>query len=212
VSASGAGGPLTLDDISESRAYERERDRLRASVIALKRIRRIAVGPLVSIVLENRTTVRFQVQEMARAEQMTTDEQIQHELDTYNALIPAPGEISATVFIELTSDEQLREWLPKLAGIEHSALVRIGGNDGDGGDGGDGGAEVVRGLLDPSHESHLTREEATASVHYVRFRLSPRQVELFLAAPSAIGFDHPEYRYQMTLTDETTASVAADWA
>jgi hypothetical protein len=172
-------------------------------VIALKRVRRIAVGPIVSMVLENRTTVRFQVQEMARAEHLTTDEQIQHELDTYNALIPAPGEISATLFIELTTEEQLREWLPKLAGIERSALVRVGG---------DSGGEVVRGLLDPAHEAQLTREEVTASVHYVRFRLSPRQVDLFLAAPATIGFDHPEYRHETTLTDETKASVADDWA
>jgi hypothetical protein len=210
VSPSGAGAPLTLDDISESRAYERERQRLRADVIALKRVRRIAVGPLVSVVLENRTTVRFQVQEMARAEHMTTDEQIQHELDTYNALIPRPGEISATVFIELTSDEQLREWLPKLAGIERSALVRIGGVTA--GDAGAGvGGEDVRGSLDPSHESHLTREEVTASVHYVRFRLSPSEVERFLSAPVSIGFDHPDYGYETTLTDETKASVADDW-
>ena len=93
---------LTLDDISDLRAYERDRDGYRRTVIELKRRRRVAVGPIVSLVFENRETMRSQIQEMARAEHMVTDEQIQKELDVYNALIPEPGELSATMFIELT--------------------------------------------------------------------------------------------------------------
>jgi len=65
-----------------------------------------------TLVFESINTVRFQVQEMARAERILSDEGIQTELDVYNRLLPAPGELSATMFIELTSDEQLREWLP----------------------------------------------------------------------------------------------------
>ena len=80
--------PLTLDDIADQRAYERERDEFRRTVIAEKKLRRITVGPVVTLTFESRTTVRFQVQEMARAEKLTTDEQIQHELDVYNRLLP----------------------------------------------------------------------------------------------------------------------------
>src|SRR5579884_1166174 len=105
---------LTLDDILDLRAYEREREAFRARVIELKKLRRVALGPLVSVVFENLDTVRFQIQEMARAERMLTDEAIQNELDAYNPLIPDPGELSATLFLELTSDAELREWLPKL--------------------------------------------------------------------------------------------------
>ena len=68
--------------------------------------------------------MRWQVQEMARAERMLRDEQIAHEVDTYNELIPDAGELSGTLFLELTSDAQLREWLPRLVGIElHIAFV-----------------------------------------------------------------------------------------
>jgi len=93
---------LTLDDIADLRAYERDRDAYRRQVIELKQRRRVAVGPIVSLVFENRETMRSQIQEMARAEKMVSDEQIQKELDVYNALIPEPGELSATLFIELT--------------------------------------------------------------------------------------------------------------
>ena len=118
---------LTLDDITDLRAYERERDAYRQTVIELKARRRVAVGPIVSLVFENRETMRSQIQEMARAERMVTDEQIQKELDVYNALIPAPGELSATLFIELTAEEALRNWLPRLVGIEHSVILRLPG-------------------------------------------------------------------------------------
>ena len=122
-------GPLTLEDIADQRAYERERDEFRSKVIAAKRLRRVSVGPVVTFVFENRLTIRFQVQEMARAEKMVTDQQIQHELDVYNQLLPSPGELSATLFIELISEEDLRTWLPRLVGIERSCEMRVGHGD-----------------------------------------------------------------------------------
>ena len=89
--------PLTLEDITDLRAYERERDGFRRAVIAEKKARPVLIGPVVTLTFESRTTVRFQVQEMARAERLTTDAQVQHELDVYNRLLPAPGELSATL-------------------------------------------------------------------------------------------------------------------
>ena len=119
--------PLTLDDIADQRAYERERDEFRRAVIAHKKLRRISVGPVITLTFESRMTMRFQIQEMARAERMSTDEQIQHELDVYNRLLPGPGELSATLFLELTSEEELRTWLPRLVGIERSVVLEFGG-------------------------------------------------------------------------------------
>src|SRR4051794_4252028 len=78
---------LTVADIVDMRAYERERDGLRRSVIDLKRVRRVALGPIMTMVFENTVTMRWQVQEMARAERMLRDEQIAHEVETYNQLI-----------------------------------------------------------------------------------------------------------------------------
>ena len=141
---------LTLADIEDQRAYERERDAYRQRVIELKCRRRVSVGPIVSLVFENRETMRSQVQEMARAERMVSDEQIQKELDVYNALIPEPGELSATLFIELTREDALRDWLPRLVGIEHSVVLRLPGG------------EVVRAEPESAHEEALTRPEITA--------------------------------------------------
>ena len=194
------GRQLTLDDISDLRAYERERDAFRGSIIDLKKRRRVPVGRITTFVFENRDTIRFQIQEMARAERMLTDEAIETELGIYNPLIPGPGELSATLFVELTSKEELMAWLPKLVGIETAPELRLG----------DGGAEVVRCEVDPEHEKQLTREEVTASVHYVRFRLTPDQVERFAAGPVELAVAHPNYSASVTLSDETREELLGD--
>ena len=82
---------LTLEDIADLRAYEREREDFRARIIELKTRRRVHVGPILTFVFENRDTIRFQIQEMARAEKIISDEGIEAELRAYNPLIPEAG-------------------------------------------------------------------------------------------------------------------------
>jgi hypothetical protein len=166
-------------------------------MIALKRRRRVGVGPVITVVFENRETVRFQIQEMVRAERIATDAGVQQELDAYNPLIPEPGTLSATLFIELTSEAELREWLPKLAGVERSLQVVVGD-------------ETVAGALDPAHAAQLTREDATASVHYLNWSFTPDQIERFGAAPVALAVDHPAYPFRTVLSDETRAELMVD--
>ncbi len=84
---------LTLADIADVRAYERERDEFRASVMETKRRRRLSFGTIITLMFENRDTMRLQIQEMARVEKLVTDEEIQVELDTYNPMIPEPGQL-----------------------------------------------------------------------------------------------------------------------
>jgi hypothetical protein len=189
---------LTLDDISDLRAYERERDDFRREVIDLKKKRRVPVGDILTLLFENGRTIRFQIQEMARIEKIISDDGIRTELRVYNPLIPEPGQLCATLFIELTSDEALRRWLPKLVGIERAVGLRL--PDG----------AVVGAVVDEDHERQLTREEITASVHYVRWELTPDQVERFAAGPVAVVSTHPEYPAETVLTDATVAELAAD--
>jgi hypothetical protein len=193
-----SGRALALDDIADLRAYERERDEFREHVIALKKKRRIGVGPIITLVFENRDTIRFQIQEMARAERMLTDEAIQTELDVYNPLIPEPGTLSATMFIELTTKDELEEWLPKLVGVERSVELRLG--DGT----------TVPCTPDPSHEQQLTREEITASVHYLSFQLSPANVDAFARGGVILAVVHPSYVAETPLSEDTVTELLTD--
>ena len=194
---------LTLADIDDLRAYERRRDEERRRVIALRARRRVSVGPLVSVAFENRDTIWYQIQEMARVERMISDDALQGEIDAYNPLIPEPGQLSATLFIELTDDASMRSWLPRLVGVERAVELRIGGPNGS-------GADVVRCVPEAAHEDLLTRPEATSAVHYIRFELDPAQVEAFAAAAVMLAVAHPSYDHATELTAATKAELLAD--
>jgi hypothetical protein len=189
---------LTVDDIVDARAYERERDELRRHVIDLKKHRRIALGPIMTIVFENTVTMRWQVQEMARAERMHTDEQIAREVETYNQLIPDTDELSATLMIELTSEPALREWLPRLVGIQQHIAVVL-----------PDGTRIV-GAVSEEDELRLTRDDITAAVHFLRFRFAPSDVEMFSSGPVHVVVDHSEYDHDVTLTPEQHAELLSD--
>ena len=189
---------LSLADISDLRAYEREREDFRRDVIVLKKKRRVSLGDLITLVFENSRTIRFQIQEMARIEKLITDEAIATELRVYNPLIPEPGQLCATLFIELTSDDALRDWLPKLVGIERAVGLRLPGG------------EVVRATVDEDHDKQLTREEVTASVHYLRWDMTPDQIERFSSGPVALVADHANYTAEVQLAPETAAELERD--
>jgi hypothetical protein len=191
-------GALALEDIVDLRAYERVREEYRRRVIELKRLRRIGLGPILTLVFENAETVRFQVQEMARAERIMTDEGIQAELDVYNRLLPGEGELSATLFIELTSETELRTWLPRLVGIEQAVGIELASG------------EVVTSRPEQTHAAALTREEVTPAVHYVRFAFSPARIDDLEAGPAALVAGHPGYAARTPLGDATRRELVED--
>ncbi|MEO5841254.1 MAG: DUF3501 family protein [Acidimicrobiales bacterium] len=192
---------LTLDDIADMRAYEREREDFRKRVIELKRRRRVGVGPYITIVFENRDTIRFQIQEMARIERLYSDSQIENELRVYNPLIPEAGHLSATMFIELTEEALLREWLPKLVGIERAIYVQIG----EGAE-----ADRVAFTADSEHDEQLTRTDITSAVHYVHLALGAEQIAKFASSPVALVIDHPNYHHESPLGAATIDELTTD--
>jgi hypothetical protein len=190
---------LTNRDVKDLREYEREREEFRAEIIALKKRRRISLGDIMSIVFENAATMRFQIQEMARAERMLRDEQIAHELETYNALLPEDGELSGTLFIEIDAEESLRYWLPRLVRIQDHIKFVVGEDD------------------VPAREEDLERltreEEITTTVHYLKFGpLTAEQQRRFADGPVRIIVHHPEYEVAVTLTDEQRDEIVGDFA
>ena len=189
---------LSVDDIVDHRAYERERDEFRARIIAMKRRRRIALGDLLTIVFENTDTMRFQVQEMARAERMLADEAIATEVRTYNELIPDDGELSGTLFIELTNDAALREWLHKFVNVQHHLHFEL--------------ADGSRVDAVPEDEERLTRDDVAATVHYLKFCFTPEQRDALTRGSTRLVVDHPLYAAVAELTDEQRAELAADFA
>ena len=108
---------LTQSDLQDIAQYELVRNDYRREIMAHKRPRRVDLGPDVALTFEDGRTMAFQIQEMMRAEQMVTEAAIQGELDVYNDLVPEPGELSATLFIEITDDTRIKELLHRFIGL-----------------------------------------------------------------------------------------------
>jgi Protein of unknown function (DUF3501) len=187
---------LTFEDIKDLREYERERDEFRRRIIDMKKRRRVQLGDLLTITFENTDTMRFQVQEMARIERMLTDDQIRQEVETYNQLVPNASELSGTLFLEIDDKERLYEWLPKLVGIQRAVSIWL--HD---------GSSVPS---TPEDEDRLTREETTTTVHYLKFRFTPEEVDAFASGPARVVVDHPDYNAVVELTDEQRSELLRD--
>ena len=171
---------LTPQDLLPVAAYEQQREQFRSQIIALKQRRRISVGPLITLVFENRETLRFQTQEMIRVEQILDPHKVQEELDVYNALMPGAGELSATLMIEITEQDRMKEWLDVFMGLDHGEKIAIRA-----------GTEQVFGEFEGGH-SHETKISA---VHFVRFRPTASMTASFadLHVPVTLTVHHHEY-------------------
>ncbi len=189
---------LVLTDILEQRAYERIRETRRAEIIELKRRRRIALGTIVTVMFENRDTMQSQIQEMLRVERVVSDEGVLEEIKAYNPMIPEVGQLCATLFIELTNDEQMREWLSKLVGIERAIAIKLANG------------EIVKAVVDEGHAEQLTRETVTAAVHYIRFEFTPQQVQEFAKGNVQVISTLSNYLEAVELADFTVAELLTD--
>ena len=187
---------ITLADIKPLPEYEAVRDAIRRHVIDVKKRRRIPVGDRVSLVFENRDTVLYQIQEMVRAEHITSPEAIQDEIDTYNRSVPEDGELSATMLIELTDRDEIRAEMDRLVGINEHVRLRIGSE------------HVILGLFEPG----WSREDRVAAVQYVKFPLAPAQREAFRSGrePVFIEVDHPNYRAVAELDQAVLGTLSGD--
>lgn len=152
---------LTPNDLLPPDEYERQREAYRQTIIDLKRRRRIGIGEKITMVFENRETLRFQIQEMIRVERILDPKKVQDELEVYNALLPGSGELSATLLIELTEAETMKHWLDLFMGLDHGQKLGLRA-----------GGEIVYGEFEGGH-SHETKISA---VHFVRFRPTPAMV------------------------------------
>jgi hypothetical protein len=186
--------PLTLADLLSPQEFLARREAVRRDIIALKALRRVAVGPYASLVFENRTTLLWQVHEMCRVEELTADAARQKELDVYNELMPPEGGLSATMFLEFDSEALLKTWLSRLAGIEEHVLLRPG-------------PRTVRARF----EAGRSREAYTASVHYLQFSFVAEDRRAFAEAQDVrVEIDHPAYRHAATLPPAARASLLDD--
>ena len=140
------------DELLDLGAYEQIRPHFRAAMIEQKARRRFQPSDELSIVFENHDTVLMQIQEMLLTERITREEAIRHELDTYNDLIPGPGELSATLFVEIADRDTRERRLVELAGLEETFALEIDGQ-----------------VVAARNETRGVLPDRTTAVHYLKF-------------------------------------------
>lgn len=190
---------LTLSDVKNLQDYELIRDDWKRDVIAAKARRRVALGGWISLVFENRLTVLHQVQEMCRAERIVKPAAVQQELDVYNELLPGPGEVAATLLVEITDVDRVKNELDKLLGLtsgEHLWLEVAG-------------RRVFARFLEGQ-----SREDRVAAVQYLRFPVgtdpAARAALESGPLPVVLHLAHPHVRASALLSTETRRELARD--
>lgn len=186
--------PVQRDEVLSLGAYEEIRDRFRARMTQEKKRRRVAVGKNLTALFENHDTALLQIQEMLRTERISAEAAVQHEIDTYNTLVPGDHELSATFFVEYPDAAERDRMLVQLAGIEDRFYVKVG-------------EERVFGKC----EMRGDRTDRTTAVHYVKFTLGQALADqVRRGSPLAVGVDHAKYSAEATLAGETLESVRGD--
>jgi hypothetical protein len=187
---------VTLDEVAGLERYEAVRPAFRQQIIDLKKHRRVAVGQNITFVFENHDTMLFQIQEMVRAERIVDLDRIRQEIDVYNELVPGPQELSATMLIEITEMERIREELVKLIGIDQAVHLQIG----------------QQARIPAEFEGGRSKEDKLSAVQYVRFRLPNEACRAFITGtePIRLVIEHPNYRATANIDGAVRASLAHD--
>jgi hypothetical protein len=181
--------PVQRSEIVDYQTYEELRPEIRDAVMKEKKDRRVHVGPHLTFLFETHATMRYQVQEMMRAEQIVKESDILHEIETYNEVLGGPGELGCTLLVELDDPAEREKKLAAWLELPRHLYVKAG--DGT----------KVR----PTYDERQVGEERVSSVQYLKFKVGEK-------APVAVGCDHPdpELGHETTLNEDQVTALQRD--
>ena len=189
---------ITRDSLMTLEAYARARASMRAEVMAQKKLRRVKLGENILLIFENELLIRYQIQEMLRIEKIFEEDGIRHEMESYLPLLPTGSNFKVTMQIEYAEENQRREMLARLKGVEDRVWVRVAGFD------------PVFAIADEDLERE--NAEKTSAVHFLRFELSAGMVAAAKGGSAlSVGVDHTEYTANTgALPEAVRTSLASD--
>jgi hypothetical protein len=174
-------------EIPDLATYEKIRDGVRREILEVKRPRRVHVGEHLTLLFENHATVRYQVLEMIRAERIVREEDVRHELETYNELLGGKGQLGCTLLIEIDDPAERAGKLSSWIDLPERFYLLL-----------DDGTKVR-----PGFDERQRGKDRLSSVQYLCFDVGHR-------TPVAAGVDRDDLRVETKLTDEQRAALAQD--
>jgi len=189
---------ITRDSLMSLESYAKVRPAYRSEMIAHKKNRTVALGGHVTLIFEDEKTMRYQIQEMLRAERTFEDAGIQDELDAYNPLIPDGSNWKATMMIEYPDADERQLALGKLKGIEDRVWVQV--------------ADQPRVYAIADEDMERENAQKTSAVHFLRFEINAASAAAAKSgAAIRMGIDLVAYPVEATLLAENArASLVAD--
>ena len=190
---------ITRADIMAMSDYARERKDRRTQLAAVKKHRRMAVGPHATFYFENYATMWHQIHEMLHIER-GGEGQIDDELRAYNPLIPKGRELVTTVMFEIPDEALRRTILARLGGVEETIFIGLGD-------------DTIAGRPEEDVDRTTAAGKASA-VQFVHFPFSDDQMAAFKTPGTQIvlGIEHTEYAHMAVMPDAVRAALAADFA
>ncbi len=190
---------ITRADILSMEEFVSVRKDKRTEIVAIKKNRRVGVGPFCTFYFENYATMWWQIHEMLFIEK-GGEEQIADELHAYAPLIPKGSELVCTFMIEVDDPVRRPAVLGQLTNIDQTVVLEFG-------------SHKVRAV--PEDDAERNREDGkTSSVHFLRFPFTAEQVAAFKVAGTRVllAIEHPNYGHIAVMPDTTRAALAQDFA
>lgn len=192
--------PISRSSLLTLEAYAKQRNEIRSRVMAHKKHRTVHLGQHLTLLFEDETTIRYQIQEMLRIEKTFDEQGIQNELDAYNPLIPDGTNLKATMMLEYEDPKDRSRELARLIGIERRVYVEV--------------ADRERFYAIADEDLVRENEQKTSSVHFLRFELTRQAIADFRSGRVvAIGVDHPYYLARIDrIASDVQESLSRDFA
>lgn len=189
---------ITPADILPMDVYGRERAERRKAMTAIKRNRRIAVGPDATFYFESFDTMFHQVHEMLFIEKGGAD-QVPDELAAYNPLIPKGRELVATLMFEIDDPVRRAQFLNGLGGVEETVTFEFAD-------------ESVAGVPEADID-RTTADGKASSVQFLHFPFTDAQVAKFRDAGTQVRLQiaHEKYGHIAILPAPVKDALAADF-
>ena len=171
---------ITRKSLMPLEEYAVKRKDFRTRVMAHKHNRKVHLGEHITLLFEDELTIRYQIQEMLRAERIFEEAGIVEELEAYNPLIPDGSNWKVTMLIEYPDESERKQALSRLINVEDRVWIQV--------------ADQSRVFAIADEDLERETEEKTSSVHFLRFELDAAMKEALKQGQAlAMGIDHPNY-------------------
>lgn len=174
------------EEIIDYQTYSEIREEIREEVMKIKASRRIHLGQYLTFLFENHETIKYQIQEITRAERIVRESSIQEEIAVYNSLLGSKGQLGCALLIEIAEERDRKPLLTAWLGLqEHFYLVLADGS-----------------RVYAEYDSAQVGEDRLSAVQYLTFSLD--------SPPVALGCDFESLNEEIALSKDQMEALAED--